>query len=140
MDNLTPEQRKKNMQAIRAKGSKIELMFAKELWSRGFRYRKNNKSIFGKPDFSFKSFKVAIFCDSEFWHGKNWQEEKKRINTNPLYWTKKIQRNINRDKEVNAYLENEGWVVLRFWESEIITDVKSCVGKVEKIIAKRSFT
>lgn len=99
MDRLTPEQRKENMRAVESKGSKIELLLAKELWSKGLRYRKNDKSIFGKPDFVFKSLKIALFCDSEFWHGKNWEERKKDFKSNQEFWIPKIERNIHRDKE-----------------------------------------
>lgn len=69
MDRLTPEQRHKNMQAVKSKDSKIELLLRQELWKRGLRYRKNTKSVFGHPDIAFIGKKVAVFCDSEFWHG-----------------------------------------------------------------------
>ena len=68
MDKHSPEQRKKNMKAVKSKGSKIENILAKAMWSRGIRYRKNVKDVFGKPDFAIKKYKIAIFCDSEFWH------------------------------------------------------------------------
>lgn len=71
MDKLTKEQRIKNMKAVKSKGSKIEIMLAKAMWGKGYRYRKNDKSVFGKPDFTLKKYKIAIFCDSEFWHGKD---------------------------------------------------------------------
>ena len=71
MDKLTPEQRHRNMQAVKSKGSKIELILGKALWRLNYRYRKNDKTVFGKPDFSFKMKKIAIFCDGEFWHGKD---------------------------------------------------------------------
>lgn len=80
MDKLTKEQRKKNMQAVRATGSKIETILAKELFKRGHRYRKNNKKVFGKPDLTFAKLKIAIFADSEVWHGKDWKKRKKSIN------------------------------------------------------------
>lgn len=76
MDKLTKEQRRKNMQAVKNKDSKIEILLGKAFWKRGYRYRKNDKTVFGKPDFTFKKYKIAIFCDSEFWHGKNWEERK----------------------------------------------------------------
>lgn len=76
MDKLSKEQRRKNMQAVKSKGSKIENLLGKEMWKRGLRYRKNDKSVFGKPDFTFKKYKVAVFCDNEFWHGKHWETKK----------------------------------------------------------------
>ena len=79
MDTHTAEQRHKNMQAIKSKDTKIEICLRKELWLRGIRYRKNVKDVFGKPDIAFKSKKVAVFCDSEFWHGYNWNEKQESI-------------------------------------------------------------
>ncbi len=103
MDKLDKEQKRKNMQAIKSKGSKIESMLAKALWSRGYRYRKNDKTVYGKPDFTFRKQKIAIFLDSEFWHGKDWEQRKFDIKSNQEFWYKKIQRNIERDKEVNIF-------------------------------------
>lgn len=107
------------MQAVKSKGSKIETLLAKELWKRGYRYRKNNKSVYGKPDLNLKKYKIAIFVDSEFWHGKDWEERKKDHKSNKEFWHKKIGRNIERDKEVNDYLLKNGWQFLRFWGKEI---------------------
>lgn len=79
MDKLTPEQRRRNMQAVKSKNSQLEISLGRALWSRGYRYRKNDKQIFGKPDFTFKKYRIAIFCDSEFWHGKDWKSENQII-------------------------------------------------------------
>ena len=106
MDRHTPEQRRKNMQAIKSKDSKIELALRKELWSRGLRYQKNVKSVFGNPDIVFKGKKVAVFCDGEFWHGFDWENRKNHIKSRREYWIPKIERNIQRDKEVTETLEN----------------------------------
>ncbi|MGL4328185.1 MAG: very short patch repair endonuclease, partial [Tannerellaceae bacterium] len=111
MDKLTPEQRKKNMRAVKSKGSKIEETLAKQLWNQGIRYRKNNKSIFGTPDFTIKKFKIAIFCDGEFWHGKDWEIRKHDHKTNQDFWFHKIEKNIQRDLLVNERLKKEGWTV-----------------------------
>lgn len=139
MDKLTKEQRRKNMQAVKSKGSKIETLLAKELWKRGHRYRKNNKTVYGKPDLTFKKYKIAIFIDSEFWHGKDWNNRKKDHKSNQDFWYKKIERNIERDKEVNDYLLKTGWQVLRFWGRQIETELVNCVQKIENTIneAKR---
>lgn len=134
MDKLNKEQRRKNMQAVKSYGSRIEVLLAKELWKRGYRYRKNNKKVYGKPDFTFKKYKIAIFVDSEFWHGKDWDERKKEIHTNKDFWYKKIERNIERDKEVNDYLVKAGWQVLRFWGHNIETELSNCVQKIENTI------
>ena len=130
MDRHSKEQRRKNMQAVKSKGSKIEIIFGKALWKKGLRYRKNVKDIFGKPDFAIKKYKVAVFCDSEFWHGRDWYEKKSEIKSNKEFWYNKIERNIERDKEVNIKLNEERWIVLRFWEKEIIKKTDECIQKV----------
>ena len=127
MDNLTPEQRKKTMKAIRNKETKPEVFLRKELWNLGYRYRKNSRDIFGKPDIVFLKKKIAVFCDGEFWHGYNYQEGKDASGTNKEYWNKKIKRNIERDKEVNEYLLQQGWVVLRFWSRKILKNRDECI-------------
>lgn len=137
MDVLTKEQRRKNMQAIKSKDTKIEKILGKALWAKGLRYRKNNKKVFGKPDFTFCKYKVAVFCDGDFFHGKDWDKAKKRIKTNRSFWHNKIEANISRDKEVNRKLCSEGWIVLRFWESDIKKNLQSCVEEVEKAIESR---
>ena len=134
MDNLTAEQRRKNMQAIKCKDTSIECILRKELWARGFRYRKNYKKLIGKPDIVMPKYKLVIFCDSEFWHGKNYHESTDRIGTNSDYWKQKIKRNIERDKEVNEKLIADGWTVLRFWEKEIRKELDKCVEQVVSAI------
>ena len=127
MDNLTSEQRKKNMRAIKSSDTKPEILLRKELWRQGYRYRKNCKNIFGKPDIVFLKKKIAVFCDGEFWHGYNYKEGIDIAGTNKEYWNKKIKRNIERDKEVNEYLRKEGWIVLRFWSKKILKDLPKCI-------------
>src|SRR5690554_7514036 len=100
MDNLTKEQRRKNMQANKSTGTNPELLLAKTLFARGHRYRKNDKTVFGKPDLTFKNIKLAIFVDGEFWHGKDWDQRKMDHKTNREFWIKKIESNIERDKVV----------------------------------------
>ncbi|WP_304343949.1 very short patch repair endonuclease [Chryseobacterium koreense] len=130
MDVHTPEQRSKNMRAIKATGTKDEVRLAKALWHSGYRYRKNDKSVFGKPDLTFKKYKVAVFVDSEFFHGKDWGTQKLRIQSNQEFWHKKIGRNIERDKEVNEYLTNNGWTVLRFWSKEVKNNLWECINRI----------
>ena len=134
MDRHTPEQRKKNMQAVKNKDSKIEVLLRKELWSRGLRYQKNVKNIIGKPDIVFKGKKVAVFCDSEFWHGYNWSERKKDFKSHQEFWIPKIERNIQRDIEVTEELEEKGWTVLRFWGISIKKSTKDCADIIEKAV------
>lgn len=134
MDKHTPEQRRKNMQAVKNKDSQIELLLRKELWSRGLRYRKNVNRIYGKPDIVFIGKKVAVFCDSEFWHGYNWEERKKDFKSHQEFWIPKIERNMERDAEVTAKLESEGWTVIRFWGNEIKKNTAQCADIIEKAV------
>lgn len=122
------------MSRIRSKGTKIEKRLGSYLWASGIRYRKHY-SIEGKPDFAIPSLKIAIFCDSSFWHGRNWGDEKKReFKTHADFWIPKIDRNIERDHEVNETLEAAGWTVLRFWEDEIVKQPDKCVARVLEAI------
>ncbi|MNE69501.1 DNA mismatch endonuclease Vsr [compost metagenome] len=100
----------------------------------GHRYRKNNKKVFGRPDITFAKYKIAIFVDSEFFHGKDWETEQLRIKTNREYWIPKIERNIQRDEEVNAFLISENWTILRFWSKEIEKNLEVCLAKIEGTI------
>lgn len=134
MDNHTPEQRHFNMSAIKSKNSKIEMVLRKALWDKGIRYRKNYKKLLGKPDIAIIKYKIAIFCDSEFWHGYNWDEKKNEIKSNQEFWYHKIENNIKRDKYVTKELQQQGWVVLRFWGKEILKDTDKCVKLIKSFI------
>lgn len=136
MDRHTAEQRHKNMQAIKNKDSEIELLLRKELWSRRLRYRKNSAKVFGHPDIAFMGKKVAVFCDSEFWHGYDWENKKNDIHTRREFWIPKIERNMARDEEVTKHLEAEGWKVLRFWGRDIKSDTKGCADVIEEALKK----
>ena len=107
------------------------MLLRKALWEKGYRYRKNYSKIFGKPDIVFLSKKIAIFCDSEFWHGYDWNKKKQEIHSNKDFWIAKIERNIERDIEVNDFLQTNGWKVLRFWGKDIETNLFNCVQKIE---------
>jgi DNA mismatch endonuclease (patch repair protein) len=131
MDVHSVQQRSKNMSAIKASGTKAEVFLAKTLWANGHRYRKNNKTVFGKPDLTFKKYKLAIFVDSEFFHGKDF-ETKNKPATNTGFWEKKISRNIQRDIEVNEYLKNSGWTVLRFWSQDVTKNVQGVLQEIEQ--------
>ncbi|MBR1792603.1 MAG: DNA mismatch endonuclease Vsr [Bacteroidales bacterium] len=135
-DVLTPEQRHRCMQANRGRGTTIEIIFAEELRRRNIHYRKNDRSVKGKPDFCFKGLKIAVFCDGVFWHGKDWDSRSKENLSD--YWISKIERNIARDKQIDDFLFSQGWTVLRFWEDAIRKDVKTCVDALERCIAEKT--
>lgn len=136
MDNLTREQRHKNMRNIRSSDTSIEVKLRKELWARGFRYRKNYTALPGKPDIALTKYKIAIFCDSEFFHGKDWEVLKPRleVGNNPEYWKKKILRNMERDDDVNKALMFMGWTVIRFWGKDILKNCEECIRVIEECI------
>jgi len=136
MDDLTPEQRRRNMQAIKSKDTTIELMLRKALWHEGIRYRKNYKKLPGKPDIALTKYKIAVFCDSDYWHGYDWEERQNRIKSNRDYWIPKIERNMERDQEINQQLEESGWTVLRFWEWQIRKHLPDCIATIEQILLK----
>ena len=134
MDDLTIEQRRKNMQHIRSKDTSIEVALRTALWHEGIRYRKNYTELIGKPDIVITKYRIVVFCDSSFWHGRNF-DTKKPVDTNHEYWDKKIRRNIARDEEVNQRLKAEGWMVLRFWDVDINKHLDECVKAVRESIA-----
>ena len=138
MDVLTPAQRKKNMRAIKSKNTMIEELLAKALRQKGFKYRRNNRGIFGKPDFTLRRLKIAIFCDSEYFHGKDWDVAKNRIKTNTVFWQNKIEANIERDKLVNKTLLEDGWKVIRFWGDDIKNKLDFCIENVIDVIETKN--
>ena len=135
-DTHTKEQRRKNMQRIKSKDTSIELLLRKELWRRGYRYRKNYSKLPGKPDIALTKYKIAIFCDSEFFHGKDWEVLKPRLEKgdNADYWVKKIARNRERDEEINKKLLFEGWTVIRFWGKDIKKRLDECIRVIEETV------
>lgn len=121
---------------VKSKNSQIEITLRKELWRRGLRYQKNCKDIPGKPDIVFKEKRIAIFCDSEFWHGYDWDKRKSDFKSNQNFWIPKIEKNIKRDQEVTSALTNQGWTVLRFWGKEIIKNTNECADIIERTYHK----
>ena len=136
MDRLTPEQRHKNMSNIRSKDTSIELLLRKALWKKGIRYRKNYKKIPGTPDIAITQYKIAIFCDSEFFHGKDWEVLRPKLEkgSNPDFWIKKIGKNIEHDNEINKELNFLGWTVIRFWGNDIKKKTDECIKVIEEVI------
>lgn len=136
MDRLTKEQRHKNMKNIKNKDTGIEVTLRKALWNKGYRYRKNDKRLPGKPDIVLTKYKIAIFCDSEFFHGKDWEVLKPQLERgkNADFWIKKISKNQQRDEEVNKQLQYLGWTVIRFWGKDITKHTDECVQVVEETI------
>lgn len=124
------------MSLIRGKNTSIERSLGNALWKIGLRYRKHYKKLKGTPDFVLVKNKIAIFCDSAFWHGyRNMSTKIHRFKSNKKFWTDKIKTNIERDKSVNRILKREGWKVVRLWDYEIKENIDTCVEKLKLSIS-----
>jgi DNA mismatch endonuclease, patch repair protein len=134
---MVSEARSRNMSKIRHRDTKVELRLRKALWKRGLRYRKNFSQVYGRPDVVLTKAKIAIFCDSEYWHGKKFLAgEIPKTNTD--FWVNKFETNISRDKDVNKVLWESGWIVLRFWEKDIYKKLDAIVSLIEKVNTLRT--
>lgn len=135
MDVLTREQRHKNMRHIKSCDTQAEKMLRLALWHRGMRYRKNYAKLPGKPDIVLTRQKIAIFVDGDFWHARGHEAcPGEQVRNNRLFWQNKLTRNVERDKEVNDALLEMGWLVLRFWESDIKHNIEECLRVIEKYL------
>jgi len=127
------------MSKIRSKNTKPEMLFRKALWAKGIRYRVNNKQLPGTPDISIKKYQLAIFIDGEFWHGYNWNEKKGAIKSNRGFWIPKIERNMQKDNEVNSALAEMDFMVFRFWEGEIKNNLARCINDITNYLGTFPF-
>ena len=135
MDDMTREQRHKNMSHIRSKDTKPEVLLRKALWKRGIRYRKNYAVLPGKPDIALTRYKIAIFVDGDFWHARGHQDSPgEQVASNKEYWQKKLRNNVERDKAVNDILTEDGWLVLRFWSSDVMKHLDECINQILQYI------
>lgn len=129
------EKTRKNMRKIRSKDTSIEVLLRKRLWHNGYRYRKNYKKLPGSPDIAITKYKIAVFCDSEFFHGKDWELLKARLERgkNPQYWIRHIEENMERDRRVDKELDALEWTVIRFWGNDIKKDLEGCLRVIEEV-------
>ena len=136
MDVLNAEQRHKCMSHIKSKDTSIEVSLRRALWKKGYRYRKDYSALPGKPDIVLTKYRIAIFCDGELFHGKNWEILKPRLlkGNNPDFWVKKIERNMKRDDENDKKLLFLGWTVIHFWGNDILKNTDQCVKVIEEVI------
>lgn len=139
MDVHSKEQRSKNMQAIKSSETKMEVLLRRTLWSRRLHFPKNVKSVLGKPDLAMKKYKIAVFVDSEFFHGKEWEATKYRIKSNRDFWWPKIEGNMRRDRFVNSELKKQGWIVIRFWSLDVKKNLEKCCRKVVRTFEKKKY-
>ncbi len=132
----TNEKNSRTMSKIRGKDTKIEIVLRKALWAKGYRYRKNWNMLPGRPDIAITKYKIAIFCDGEFFHGKDWKVLRPKIEKgrNADYWLRKIERNKERDAEKDMELFFLGWTVIHFWGKDILSDTEKCLKVIEEVI------
>ena len=131
---MTESQRSYCMSRNRGKGTTIETALSKALWHRGLRFRKNSSAVYGHPDISIRKYRVAIFCDGDFWHGYDWENRRQSIKTHREYWIPKIERNMAKDEEVNHVLSAMGFTVIRVWEHEIRKDLDDTVAMILRAV------
>jgi len=135
----TTKQRSYNMSRVKGKNTKPEIIFKNALWHAGIRYRSNKKNLPGKPDITFIKYKLVIFIDGSFWHGHDWVNRKSSIKSNRAFWIPKIERNMQRDREINAYYRSKGWTVIRFWDFEVKNELGICVNKVVELVVEKTY-
>ncbi len=126
----TTKQRSLNMSRIKGKNTKPEKLLKRALWHAGLRHRSNKQKLPGKPDVTLIKYQLVIFIDGSFWHGHDWEKRRKHIHSNRDFWIPKIERNMQRDREINAYYKEKGWTVLRFWDFEVKKELGACVKRV----------
>jgi len=137
-DEAKRQQISKRMRAVKPKDSKAELLLRKTLWQAGYRYRKHFSKLPGTPDVVITKYKIAIFCDGDFWHGRNWERRKLDFKSNKEFWIQKIERNMQRDKEKDDALRKLGWVPLHLWEKDILKEPIQCLESLETLIQSLS--
>jgi len=124
----------------RAVDTKCERLLRSTLWRMGLRFRKNVKNLPGKPDVVFVCQRIVIFCDGDFWHGRDWSRRSRKLKrgANSSYWLAKIKANIERDKVHNKHLRQLGWTVIRLWETDILADAERAAYYVCREVVRRS--
>lgn len=130
----TTQEISKRMSNVKLKHNKVETTLAKALWHKGYRYRLNYKKLPGSPDIALTKYKIAIFVDGEFWHGKDFEKRKDTLKANKDFWIEKIQENIDRDRRNDGLLHQMGWISLHFWSEEVSKNIKYCMAEIEDYI------
>lgn len=124
-DTHSKETRSYNMSRIRSKDTKPETMVRRYLFSKGLRFRKNDKRYPGKPDILLPKYKAAVFINGCFWHSHEGCPVFVLPKSNQEYWVPKLEKNRRRDEENYAALRKDGWKVLIVWECKLKTDTKA---------------
>jgi DNA mismatch endonuclease (patch repair protein) len=126
-------------QRNRKKDTKAEVALRRALWKRGLRYRLHAKDLPGTPDIVFRTLRLVVFVDGDFWHGRDWDVRKEKLSrgANSIYWISKIAYNRERDRKNNAKLTRMDWLVVRFWETDLKRNLVACVDQIERLVAER---
>ena len=128
----------KRMSHVKTKRNSAEIMIAKSLWHRGYRYRLNYKALPGSPDIALTKYRIAIFIDGEFWHGKDFEQRKNKLKNNKDYWIEKIQENIDRDLRNDKLLRQMDWYPIHFWSNDVIKYCNQCIDEIIYTIEDRN--
>lgn len=131
---MTTPEVSKRMSRLSKKKSKVEKILSRALWHKGYRYRLNYNALPGSPDIVITKYKIAIFVDGEFWHGKDFDKKKSNIKNNKTYWIEKIEENMERDKRNDNLLKGQGWIVIHFWSKEILNNLDGCINVIDDYI------
>lgn len=128
------------MGANRSRNTRAELALRHALWRMGMRYRLHSPSVPGRPDLVFCGPRTVVFCDGDFWHGRDWPIRAQRLSggSNAAYWTAKIARNMRRDEATDKTLIGQGWLVLHLWETDILQDPLAAGNWVMALVHRRS--
>jgi DNA mismatch endonuclease (patch repair protein) len=132
-DNLTPDHRRKTMQAVKGRDTSLERVVGSALHRLGLRYRRCVAALPGKPDFVFAGARVVVFVDGSWWHGWRFPQWKDRIGE---YWRQKIERNRKRDRKNFRRLRRLGWTVVRFWDHQVQRDLDAVVARIAGLVGK----
>ena len=135
-DLKTTPEISKRMKALSHKKSKVESILAKALWHKGYRYRLNYNKLPGTPDIALTKYRIAIFVDGEFWHGKDFEKTKEKLKNTKDYWIEKIEENIQRDIRNDKLLRQMEWIPIHFWSEDVIKYTSYCVDEIEQYITQ----
>jgi len=125
--------------ANRKQNSRHEVLLRRELTRLGLRYRKYVTDLTGNPDITFRKARVVVFCDGDFWHGRNWARLRRDLSRrhNAAYWIAKIARNRERDRQISSELTGAGWQVVRIWETDILRDPVEIACSIQAVVRQR---
>ena len=133
-DHLTPEQRSRAMKRVKLKDGSLEKLVQRELRARGLRFKRHVRALPGSPDIVFQEQKLAVFVDGDFWHGWRLPAWERKLSP---FWRDKLRTNRERDQRNFRRLRALGWKVIRLWQHQVQSDIRACVARITKALARR---